>query len=245
MIEEHIFPLTKHKREKFVSSNYHVKGRKIIDIGCGKGRYLDFLSRGKFVVGLDNNPSAIKLAKSKKTNFILADVNELPFKSGSFDFVLFSEVMEHLENPNKALSEIYRIMKRGASLVLTTPSKKYPFTWDPENKIRELLNLKIRKRKEFSNWTLAHKKLYSSEELKEVLKKARLKEIKVYNLGHLFTPLIQWVWFLFYLLEKRIMYKIFRINFDPVFNLLIRISFLEDKFFKGETCITLIAEAVK
>ena len=245
MIEEHIFPLTKHKREAFIRSNYCVKDKIVIDIGCGKGRYLDILFEGRVVVGLDKNPDALRLAKTKKANLLLADVNRLPFKQESVDFVLFSEVVEHLETPNEALREIYRIMKRGAKLVLTTPSRKYPFTWDPENKIRELLNLKIRKKRRFTNWTLAHKNLYTSRELRDMLEAVGMRRIKVYPLGHLFTPLIQWFWFLSYLLEKWVTYKIFGTDLDPVFRFLLKVSFLEDRLFKGDTCITLVAEGVK
>jgi SAM-dependent methyltransferase len=54
---------------------------------------------------------------------VFADARQLPFRNSVFDEVVFSEVLEHLPHGSegKALREIYRVMKRGGRLILTTP----------------------------------------------------------------------------------------------------------------------------
>ncbi|MEM4004137.1 MAG: methyltransferase domain-containing protein [Desulfurococcaceae archaeon] len=53
-----------------------------------------------------------------------ADVNreELPFADNSFDMYTMLDVIEHLENPDHAIKEAYRVLKRGGFLILTTPN---------------------------------------------------------------------------------------------------------------------------
>jgi len=84
----------------------------------------------KMVYGCDISPQFIsqnkkkakKLGLSGKTDFKVADIQKLPYKDSCFDFVVCSEVLEHIEKPEEAVNEFYRVLKKGGVLVLTTPN---------------------------------------------------------------------------------------------------------------------------
>jgi len=95
-----------------------------IDIGCGEGWLTKILKEnGYYTIGADKDNKMLKLA-SKNCNCLIkinAD-NGLPFKSASFDFIICSDLLEHLNNPKTALKEIYRILKFGGKTLLKVPS---------------------------------------------------------------------------------------------------------------------------
>ncbi|MCR4327433.1 MAG: class I SAM-dependent methyltransferase [Nanoarchaeota archaeon] len=92
-----------------------VKGKKILDLGCGPGRYAKILTqRGAKVVGIDNSKVSLKIAKkeSPKSKFIFGDVENLPFKKEEFDIVFSSLVLDHFEDWNSILAEVKRVLKK-------------------------------------------------------------------------------------------------------------------------------------
>jgi ubiquinone/menaquinone biosynthesis C-methylase UbiE len=98
---------------------------KILDIGCGWGREL---VRLKNAVGVDVCLPFLRTARNYvKNDVILADANYLPFKENTFDFVVMSEVIEHLANPMKVLSEIKRVLKCKGKSLIQTPNKILTF----------------------------------------------------------------------------------------------------------------------
>ena len=90
---------------------------KIIDICTGTGDLVKFVSRhcpDCEIIGIDISEEMLKKAKIKNPTkqFIQADVTNLPFKDNSFDYVISSFGIRNIENRQKALSEIYRILKK-------------------------------------------------------------------------------------------------------------------------------------
>src|SRR6266853_1545760 len=83
----------------------------VLDAGCGRGKYSAAAKsdpRGYKVAGLDN-------FESVRQNFLLdyricGNVNELPFGDASFDVVYARWLVEHLENPMRALGEFHRVL---------------------------------------------------------------------------------------------------------------------------------------
>ncbi len=82
-----------------------VRGRRVLDLGCGTGTYREPLERrGARWVGLDLGGPAAS---------VLGDAGRLPFAGGSFDGVLCSAVLEHLPEPETMLREIHRVLAPG------------------------------------------------------------------------------------------------------------------------------------
>ncbi|MFH2062168.1 MAG: class I SAM-dependent methyltransferase, partial [Candidatus Beckwithbacteria bacterium] len=89
------------------------KNLKILDIGCGDGVLLYLISQKTKaqLFGIDSDRDSLKIAKSKvNAKFFQASAYKLPFKTQSFDIVIASEIIEHLKNPEKMLSEIKRVL---------------------------------------------------------------------------------------------------------------------------------------
>ena len=105
-------------------------GRKFdraLDIGCGPGANIEVLNTfaGK-VTGVDISPKAIEYSRRihPHNEFLLANAENLPFADSSFDLILCSEVLEHVED-TKAIAEVLRILKPQGVLIITVPAHRY------------------------------------------------------------------------------------------------------------------------
>lgn len=101
----------------------------ILDVGCGKGWVAkNFLPRGISVHSLDvstSNPMNAKRLYPSDNHFgIAADSFHLPFSNESFDVVIASEIIEHVVNPAEFVKELFRVVKKGGKLLVTTPYKE-------------------------------------------------------------------------------------------------------------------------
>ncbi|HEU4929781.1 MAG TPA: class I SAM-dependent methyltransferase [Candidatus Krumholzibacteria bacterium] len=97
-----------------------LSGTLVIDVGCGQSPYRAFVSQFPRYIGLD----APGHPDSGERPDVLGDACELPFRSASADAVLCTEVIEHVTDPLRLLSESYRVLKPGGSMILSAP-----FTW--------------------------------------------------------------------------------------------------------------------
>jgi 2-polyprenyl-3-methyl-5-hydroxy-6-metoxy-1,4-benzoquinol methylase len=114
--------------------------RTILDVGCGDGYLLHLLykRRFKFVVGMDNYPFGVRLAQGKLQRCIhagrcevtLGSVYDLLFSANSFDCVVMADVIEHLDEPKRALTEVSRVLKQDGVFVLSTPNSQQDRIWD-------------------------------------------------------------------------------------------------------------------
>jgi len=94
-----------------------LNGRRVLDLGCGKGRFARPLAEaGAEVIGLD--VSAGMLAEAEGIPCVRGSARRLPFAAGSFDVVVAVEVFEHLESIDPVLSEVRRVLRPGGSLAI-------------------------------------------------------------------------------------------------------------------------------
>jgi len=89
----------------------------VLDVGCGEGFTLQKLTDhhiGKKLEGIEYDETAIALGKKVHPNITIkqGDIYKLPYKDNSFDLVICTEVLEHLEDTKKALNELYRVTKK-------------------------------------------------------------------------------------------------------------------------------------
>ncbi len=107
----------------------------VLDIGCGEGRHAIGLHVDKEInaIGMDLSIEDMQTAKSRINDFSISEnntssclfgagsIHELPFEDNLFDAVICSEVLEHLDTLDSAVSEIVRVLKPGGILAVSVP----------------------------------------------------------------------------------------------------------------------------
>src|SRR5262249_28277191 len=99
----------------------------VLDVGVGSGSNLRMLAEMKFpqVIGLDPNPDVVQICQDRGFLSVQqGSVSNIPFSSESFDFVLATDVIEHVEDDLAALEEIYRCLRPGGCVLITAPAFK-------------------------------------------------------------------------------------------------------------------------
>ena len=146
------------RKEKLIYNEYNempatlsflknVKGKKILDLGCGTGIYTKILkNRGAIVSGIDLSPKIIGIAKKnvKGIDFRVGSVSKLPYEFGTFDMVLASLVINYFPDLGKAFREIRRILKKGGVFIFST--------YNPVTKATRRMEGKPRKYRVFTDY---------------------------------------------------------------------------------------------
>ena len=101
-------------------------GDRVLDVGCGTGDFTAAMARaGADAIGVDVAEAALRRARSRHpgVEFRLVPLDgPLPFEDGSFELVWASEVIEHVADTARWLSEVRRVLAPGGRLLVTTPS---------------------------------------------------------------------------------------------------------------------------
>lgn len=105
-----------------------LKIESILDAGCGEGFTMNKLKEngiGKRIEGIEYANEAIALSKKLYPNLVIkqASIYDLPYKDSSFDLVICTEVLEHLDEPEKAVREMLRVTKK--YLILSVPNEPF------------------------------------------------------------------------------------------------------------------------
>lgn len=156
------------------------KPKRILDAGCGRGFYLKLASLLDFpaeIAGVDINKDYLTLAQKnchgdKRVKIKMDSINSLAFPDDYFDFIICSEVLEHVSDDRSALKELHRVLKKGGTMIITVPNRNFPFLWDPLNwTLMKLFNTHVPKH----IWWLAgiwadHERLYKQAEFEKLIK---------------------------------------------------------------------------
>jgi 2-polyprenyl-3-methyl-5-hydroxy-6-metoxy-1,4-benzoquinol methylase len=106
----------------------NLKGRKVLEIGCGRGGFSRYLLEcGADLVAADFSDTAIANTQRLLQNIayceaVVADIQDIPFSDNTFDVVVSLETLEHVPDPDKALTELVRVTKPSGKLVISTPN---------------------------------------------------------------------------------------------------------------------------
>jgi len=90
--------------------------RRILDAGCGSGEWAALLTAPK-VVCVDRSQAAVEAARARGLDASRADIQSLPFAAGSFDVVMCNWVLYHLDDLDRGLDELARVLRPGGRFV--------------------------------------------------------------------------------------------------------------------------------
>jgi predicted TPR repeat methyltransferase len=136
-ISPSIFDMAYITRKGIAEALKEVAGRyargKLVDLGCGVKPYQEtFAPYCESYFGVDY-PDAARLNYAEETRADLwADCTETGLDGESFDTVLSTQVLEHIEHPQRLLKEAWRLLKKGGIFILTAP-----FLWQEHSRPRD------------------------------------------------------------------------------------------------------------
>jgi 2-polyprenyl-3-methyl-5-hydroxy-6-metoxy-1,4-benzoquinol methylase len=103
-------------------------GARVLDAGCGSGRTLEELASYGEVQGIELDPEAAEVARSRGVGEVaIGRLEELPWEEGSFDLITCLDVIEHTADDRLTLRELRRVCRPGGWLLVTVPA--YQFLW--------------------------------------------------------------------------------------------------------------------
>ncbi len=103
---------------------------KVLEIGCGTGYFTkEIIKTGAFVTAIDISPELLSIAseeiKDSNVCFSIENAYEMSYANNSFDSIVGSSVLHHLE-VEKAIHEMFRVLKPGGSIYFTEPNMVNP-----------------------------------------------------------------------------------------------------------------------
>lgn len=106
----------------------------ILEIGCGTGGMLGPLSELGEVTGMDISLDSIRYCQERGHGRVLTGSGyELPFKDESFDLVALFDVIEHIEDDQRVLDEVRRVLKPGGRVFISVPA--YQFLYSQNDRV--------------------------------------------------------------------------------------------------------------
>lgn len=115
--ETHSYIAATLQLEAVLDAGKYAKG-KLLDVGCGNKPFLHVFD------GKINSYTGIDMPSTRHLNKeidVFSSGQKIPFKNGSFDTILTTSVLEHVEEPQKMFDEMHRVLKKGSYIILTTP----------------------------------------------------------------------------------------------------------------------------
>lgn len=105
------------------------RGKRILDVGCAAGELgRAFKQAGALeVIGIEVSPEAAALARAKLDRVLVGDVQSLnlPLDEGSFDYIIFADVLEHTVDPWAVLAAYRRYLKPGGQVIASIPNIRF------------------------------------------------------------------------------------------------------------------------
>jgi SAM-dependent methyltransferase len=148
---------------------------RILDVGCGAANMTHHLRHYGQVIGVDNNPRPLEIARRRGLEAYEGSADELPFEDGRFDLVALLDTVEHVPDEDRVFEECLRVLRSpepkggqsGGRLLVTVPA--FMFLWSRN----DVINM--------------HQRRYTAPELKDKLERHGFKVLRVsYNNSFLF-----------------------------------------------------------
>lgn len=99
-----------------------VRPRRFLEVGCGQGELAARVRHelGAAVVAIDQSERMVALTKEREVDARVGDVQQLPFESGGFDCAVAAWMLYHVEDVERALDELARVLAPGGTLIAVT-----------------------------------------------------------------------------------------------------------------------------
>jgi SAM-dependent methyltransferase len=115
------------RRLQLIRRYVPLEDRWILDVGCGIGTYVKrFLSFSPHVYGIDVAVHRLQ-ESSLRPRLVAAAGETLPFGDGTFDVLVFNEVIEHVRDDRQTIEDALRVLREGGHIVIYAPNRLYPF----------------------------------------------------------------------------------------------------------------------
>jgi 2-polyprenyl-3-methyl-5-hydroxy-6-metoxy-1,4-benzoquinol methylase len=161
----------------------------LLDAGCAWGYATRFfVGRVQHVAGIDVDADAIDVARARypAIDFRVAPTESIPYRDEAFDVVVCLDVLEHVEDERRSLDELFRVLRPGGTLVLTTPHCGLFSFLDPANILRRV-----------GRSDQPRHRHYSVNDLRALLDasnwQSRYQVLRTHRSGLLAYPLALWV----------------------------------------------------
>lgn len=173
-----------------------------LNLGTGEGDY-DRMIAGycQQLTGCDINADDIAHAGALNRNvpnlqYETANALELHYPDAHFDLLVSCEVLEHVGQPDQMIREIARVLQPGAHAILTFPSQEFPFTYDPVNRIWQLIRKDSDREYLISQgaYAFGHEYLIPSAAFKTWVADAGLEIVEFSRLSGYLVGLLEMYW---------------------------------------------------
>ncbi|MHA1375703.1 MAG: class I SAM-dependent methyltransferase [Promethearchaeota archaeon] len=126
----YISPGIQCKFDLIIENLKNFQGLKALDLGCSGNSFLDLFDDKLHKSYLDIASLPLKrYIQNRNSHPLCGDITRLPYRDDSFDFISALDVLEHIKDDIKAVSEINRIIKKGGIVVITVPHRTRYYTY--------------------------------------------------------------------------------------------------------------------
>jgi ubiquinone/menaquinone biosynthesis C-methylase UbiE len=173
-----------------------------LNLGTGEGDY-DRMIAGyaREVVGCDVNEEDLAHARAlnKGVMNLRYEVNnalDLSYPDQYFNLIVSCEVIEHVGQPERMVQEMYRVLQPGGYAILTFPSREFPFTYDPVNRLWQWFGNPAKKENLISQgaYAFGHDYLIGSADFKQWAEKAGFEIREFHGLSRHLVGLLEVYW---------------------------------------------------
>jgi len=168
--------------EEIIKRLKEIPSGKILDIGTGRGHFIEFLQKTlknhELSIGIDINRRDLEVARKrygKIAEFLEMNAENLEFEDNTFDIVSIASSLHHLERPERILQEMFRVLKNNGYLII---QEMYS---DLEQTKAQITAFLIHHFTAKIDTLLGefHRTTYTKKEIKNLLKCIRLQEIEI------------------------------------------------------------------
>lgn len=151
-------------------------GSRVLEVGCGGGattRAMVGMRPDLVIHACDLSRRAIQRAQALGGDvpYVVASATDLPYSDGSFDAVVFYDVLEHIPDAGRSLAEVFRVLRPGGLLAATVPTEGQPGTF-------EWFRWKIGWRDDMKAYAKGHVQRFTYRSLRTLLRRHGLRPIR-------------------------------------------------------------------